>query len=147
MNEFRKFPNASNNGGVAGMLATPTNVGITPPLRLYYVTYFNVDGNRMEFLVWSEALDGVPGHWRRHFHEDAEFDCIFEVPLAAPKRGPVGWHTHGGVRCVFDRLGKDGARNGKRYELPPQSKFCSQPNTTGPKKRLSQHLSAILRGK
>jgi hypothetical protein len=27
------------------------------------------------------------------------------------------------------------------------SKFCSHPNTTGPKKRLSQHLSAILPGK
>jgi hypothetical protein len=118
MSEFTK-PKASNNGAVGGMLGAPTNAPITP-LRLFYVTYFDVDGNRMELLVWSETLDGVPDHWRRHFRENDELDCIFEVPIASPKPGPIGWHTPGGVCAVFDRLGKGGSRKGKINELPPR---------------------------
>lgn len=118
MSERKDYINGNNDSRSAGKLSNSADVNINPRLRLFYVTYFNGDGNRMDLLVWSETLEGVPDHWRNHFHEEEELDCIFEVPIAAPRLGPVRWHTPGGACCVFDRIGKGGARNDKLYELP-----------------------------
>jgi hypothetical protein len=107
-----------------GEPSTPPNVSIAPSLRFYFVSDFNGDGESRELFVWAESVDAVADHWRDHFQlyeynddeepnelYDEEPDRIFEIPIEAPRPGPVGWYTPGELSCVFDKQGRGGARD------------------------------------
>jgi hypothetical protein len=95
---------------------------MTAPLRLFFVSASNEDGESQELFVWAETVDAVADHWRDYFqlddgeesdelYDDEQPDRIFEIPIAAPRPGPVEWYAAGHVCCVFDKQGRGGARD------------------------------------
>jgi hypothetical protein len=96
-----------------GEISASGNARVRPLLHLYFVDHEDDVGYNLNLFVWSKTSDGVADQWRTYFEldEGQQPDRIFEIPIGAPKPGPVRWYSSGEVSCVFDRQGRGGARD------------------------------------